>query len=189
MGLFDLFKKAPPPPPPPKSLPQLCHGMAYSFLPPLVFADDSPVIGYFTTHGNATGTYLYTLVCQSQHIVPAPDHADQFRSHTGNLSDGTAYYVVEYPVPPPVNPDLMKAVLAPYFSAILHSLEAGETYYFILGQGPRGGTTLRKLTMDGTNWNLGHGPAPELNAFLKALEKTKVPPTLGQITIDESDEE
>ena len=61
-------------------------------------------------------------------------------------------------------------VLAPHFSAMIHDAETNDVAYFILGQAPLGGgTTLRSISPEGVNSNLGPGPEPEVNAFLDAI--------------------
>ena len=46
-------------------------------------------------------------------------------------------------------------VLAPYFSSILRA-ENDSVAYYVLGQAPKGGTTLRCITINGVNANLGN---------------------------------
>jgi hypothetical protein len=64
----------------------------------------------------------------------------------------------------------MDGVLVPYFSAIVRDKATDERSYFVLGQSPLGGrTTLRCVTRDGANCNLGSGPAVEKEAFLDCI--------------------
>jgi hypothetical protein len=176
MGLFDWLRKKPVSPDAagPQGLWQLCYGMAYFFVPQMLYADASRVLGYFTHQNMPAGPFLYAMACTAQQIEPSTEDALKFQAHTGELPGGVKYYVLEYPTPPPVDPDLRKAVLAPYFSAILQAGAGGDVDYYVLGQRPFGGTTLRSVSRDGVNANLGEGPAPDLSAFLDVLaQRTK----------------
>lgn len=62
-------------------------------------------------------------------------------------------------------------VLAPFYSAIVRMPARAGFTYFILGQRPYGGTTLRTIEPGGVHANLGEGPEPSLAAFLAALEE------------------
>lgn len=56
-------------------------------------------------------------------------------------------------------------ILAPYFSSELRD-RGGKVSYYILGQSPMGGgTTLRCVTAEGANCNLGPGPDPTIDLF------------------------
>ncbi len=108
--------------------------------------------------------------CQLRKVQTNRAVADMFSAHSGALYAGLDYHIIQYPTPPPFNlsdPDL---VLAPHFSAILHSTNDNQVRYFILGQSPTGGTTLRSVTTDGLNANLGPGPDPQIDAFINALK-------------------
>ncbi len=62
-------------------------------------------------------------------------------------------------------------VLAPHFSCILRGGDNTSSYY-ILGQSPiGGGTTLRMVTAEGVNCNLGPGPNPTLIEFHQRLDR------------------
>jgi hypothetical protein len=51
-------------------------------------------------------------------------------------------------------------------------IEVGECQYFVPGQAPNGGTTLRRVSPV-SNANLGQGCEPELNTFLQLLRERK----------------
>lgn len=157
-----------------KDLPHICYEMAYFMLPQMLFTDAQRTIADFSGHGPTSGGYLYFIFCKAHGIEPVPEHARAFHVHVGELSEGWTYHVLEYPTPKPGTVNLLDkdSVLAPYFSAILHRQATGEMDYYTLGQRPMvGGTTLRTVTREGVNANLGEGPAPELNAFLDALRQ------------------
>ncbi len=177
MGLFDRFRRRPvtatragPGP----GLPQLCYGMAYFMLPPLLERDGARTLGYFRRSDG--GARLYALACATREIEPDAAVAPLFHVHTGTLTTGEGYDVLEYPRPPQLDlrslaheqAEQSATVLAPFFSAIVRA-SAGLEYY-VLGQRPYGGTTLRKVT-PGMNMNLGEGPEPALGALLAALTR------------------
>lgn len=169
MGLFNKFLKPKQGQATPKDTPDFCYGIAYFMIPQILFSDQERILRYFREYDNLTGTFLYVMACKAQNIEPDTELAKKFKSHTGQLSDGRTYHVVEYPEMPPVNPDPFKMTLAPYFSAILIS-PMGDVSYYILSQQPSGGTTLRTVSGGGVNANLGDGSEPELSAFLRSLE-------------------
>ena len=150
-------------------------------LPQLLFSDTQRAIGYFTNPDLPAGPFLYALFCKAQGIEPVPDHARAFQTHSGALGEGRTYHVLEYPWPRQEVVNLRDtvtgplipggAVLAPFFSAILQTQTTGEVAYYTLGQRPMGGTTLRTVTREGMNANLGEGPVPELSAFLDVLRQ------------------
>jgi hypothetical protein len=114
-------------------------------------------------------------------VEPHIETAKRFRWHAGRFQDGRDYLTLEYPPPPPIDmshmtpEDLMAGdspfVLAPHYSCIIRD-SAGTCSYYILGQSPiGGGTTLRSVTADGANCNLGPGPEPTLENFHARLNE------------------
>jgi len=152
--------------------------MAYFVLPPGAHEHFDKVVGAFGTWGEAAGAYYYTLTCGVTKIEPIKEHAHQFRAYHGELDGAREYFVVGYPTPPPftmdatdlsqLDPEKMP-VLAPHFSAILRHRQSQEVTYYVLGQAPFGGTTLRSVLRNGDNCNLGPGPTPTLEDFLGCL--------------------
>ena len=162
------------------SLPQLCYDVAYFILPHFAFNDLAKLVDLCTASPGAAGAYYYVMAALARKMEPDADHARRFLWHVGELRPGQDYLALEYPEPPPI--DLMNPpfdqltegaqpiVLAPHFSAIVR--EGERVGYYVLGQSPqRGGTTLRCVTSDGANCNLGPGPAPELDLFLAAVRE------------------
>lgn len=151
-------------------LPKLCYDLAYFLLPQALADDPARALGWFQ-HG---GPYLYALVCAMTKIEPDPAVAATFSVAVGKLGEGRSYCVLAYPSPPPLDPRMLEpgwaatrgAVLAPHFSAIV--LSPAGLAYFVLGQRPGGGTTLRSVR-PGMNANLGEGPAPTLAGLLEVL--------------------
>jgi len=180
MGVFDFFRKPPQPAslPPAASLPQLCYDVAYFILPHYVYQDLEKLTAMCTDSPVAAGPFFYAMAAIQRKVEPNDEDAMRFRWHHGELRAGCEYFVLEYPKPPPIDlsdtPDEqlfdVKVVLAPHFSAILRG--DGDVAYFILGQAPMGGgTTLRCITRDQANCNLGPGPAPQLETFLDTLRE------------------
>jgi len=123
----------------------------------------------------AAGAELYEMACKGRVSEPVREDAAKFVWHFGELTVEKEYLALEYPVPPSI--DLLAGprsvgslVLAPHFSAIIRDATTGAVEYFILGQAPMGGgTTLRCVTREGMNCNLGPGPEPKLEVFLDAV--------------------
>jgi len=68
----------------------------------------------------------------------------------------------------PMNHPDRKFVLAPHFSAVVRNPDNKSLDYYILGQAPLGGTTLRQVN-EISNANLGPGCEPEIGEFIKLL--------------------
>ena len=176
MGLFNWFKKRPPSIP----LPQLCYDVAYFVLPHYAYHDLAKVADLCLKTPSAAGPFFYVMACQGRKVEPVIDDAKRFTWHHGELGGGREYFILEYPVPPPVDmsgvavEELMSAakvfVLAPHFSAILRDGSSATSYY-VLGQAPIGGGTTLRHVSEGANSNLGPGPQPNLTAFLAALKE------------------
>jgi hypothetical protein len=189
MGLFDWFRRSKPKPPAAQSkvseevsLPQLCYDVAYFVLPHYAYHDLPKLADLCRNQPNAAGPFYYVMACLSRKVEPDIEAGKRFRWHHGTRDDGWEYFVLEYPVPPPIDLSGIDVedfaagpvlVLAPHFSAVRHHPATGEVKYFVLGQAPMGGgTTLRAVMPDGANCNLGPGPEPRLEAFLGAIRQT-----------------
>lgn len=177
IGLFDRFRK----PQPAVPLQQLCYDVAYFILPHYAFRDVAKIADLCLNTPAMAGPFFYVMAAQGRQVEPDPEDAKRFRWHHGQLEEGQEYFALEYPASPPVDLSDVpieemiggrtKAVLAPYFSAIIRGL-AAETHYFILGQAPMGGgTTLRSILPEGADCNLGPGPEPRLSAFLDVVRE------------------
>jgi hypothetical protein len=177
MPFFDLFRKHKPESEPQKSLPQLCYEIAYFILPHYAHRDLAG-LQEICERPNIANAFFYIMACNRHKIEPEESALSLFRWHLGELPNGCAHLTLEYPIPPPVNMaslslrQMKQMVLAPYFSCVLQSSEGAATYY-ILGQSPLGGTTLRMVTADGSNCNLGPGPEPTLESFLAQVQATE----------------
>jgi len=174
MGFLDrFFKKPSPAPKPAESLIEFGYGVAYYYLPQLIFADAKRVTGYFDQYKERTGEFIYGMAALARKRELSHEEGDLFKAYRGKLTDEEEYFLVEFPTPPP-NPDITKpgSTLAPFFAALILRNDAPtEPQYYILGQRPFGGTTLRCVTADGTNANLGEGPVPEVEWFIQALRQ------------------
>ena len=161
------------------NLPQIAYWVAYQVLPHYSFQALDKAIETWTKTPTSAGPYYYLMACQMGGFEPVRDDARKFSADSGVLGQFD-YYLMEYPVPPPVDmsgTDPMTLaqqgagiVLAPHFSIILRHQSTGEVRYFILGQAPLGGgTTFRTITASGVNANLGPGPAPDRSLFLERV--------------------
>lgn len=190
MGLFDIFRKRKKDPRPAPAaaqpvLPTLSYRIAYYLLPHYAFNEANKLIEILTSTTVPGGPFFYLMGCQAQKTEPVEEDARRFRVHHGQLDREQDYFVLEYPTPPPVDfseydpvefiesPPEPMPVLAPYFSAVLRHRQTSAITYYTLGQAPiGGGTTLRSVTPEGANCNLGTGPEPQLDAFLARLRKS-----------------
>lgn len=168
MGILDRFRKRR------VQLTQLCYDAAYCY----AYKDLAKILE-IVSWPTAGGPWVYVMACGMHEQDPDDDEAMQFRWHTGSAPGGLEYWVLQYPKPPAVDlsdvdpKDIASgrytAVLAPYFSAIVREPSARISYW-VLGQAPiGGGTTLRTVTEDGANANLGPGPVPDIGAFLAGI--------------------
>jgi hypothetical protein len=158
---------------------QTCYTMAYFVLPPYVHGQTEKVAQELSA-GRVGAMFFYILTCKASGKEPEPEAVVAFQAHTGSLDTRHDYYVIQYPSLPTVDlsnvdadrmfEELGKIVLAPYFSAMVREKNGGAVRYFILGQSPGGGTTLRGVSPD-INANLGPGCEPELEAFLQLLRE------------------
>ncbi len=181
MGLFDFFKKREPAEQRdlPITLPQLCYDMAYFVLPHYVHEDFPKLKGMYQSSPVSAGAFFYVMACQVRKVEPDIETAKRFRWQAERVDGAIDCLTLSYPTPPPIDmsnismADMMKAgvhmVLAPYFSSAVCDRH-GRMHYFILGQAPiGGGTTLRCITPDSTNCNLGPGPTPRMEDFHAAV--------------------
>ncbi|ODT71177.1 hypothetical protein ABS71_08170 [bacterium SCN 62-11] len=171
------------------TLAQLSYTMAYRILPEYAFAERHDLRMWSVTKACGPFFYLMTL---GMAFGKRPEEADtklglKFQWHTGQLQDGRTYFLMEYPLTPEHSETLTekefmqsaltgRCVLPPYFSAMLGQVNPSEgtfheVRYFVLGKSPEPGcTTLREVTADGSNRNLGMGPAADRNSFLEAIQ-------------------
>lgn len=181
MGIFDIFKKRKPVVP----LPQLCYDIAYFVLPYYVHENFAKLDDICRRTPASAGPLFYVMACQMRKIEPDIEIARRFQWHFGSLNGSIDYLTLSYPTPPPVDmsnvsPDesvnaQSPFVLAPYFSTVLRYHE-DKRHYYILGQSPiGGGTSLRCITADGMNGDLGPGPAATIEEFHAALNRMAEP--------------
>lgn len=161
------------------SLEQISYALAYEVLPHYAFKRISEIRNSSRPGLRFGGPYFYILtlkLCFQMNPGNDDEHAAKYLWHRAQRSDGTLIHVLEYPVPPCVAhvteeqwlERVHDNVLAPHFSAIVDA--DTDPRYFILGQRPLGGTTLREVTGDGRNYNLGEGPAANLADFVQAVK-------------------
>jgi hypothetical protein len=168
------------------SLEEISYAVAYFVLPHYAFNNLNKVVEMWAKTPSAAGPFFYLMACQLRMIEPDVNRASEFRARHGDLPGIGHYFLLEHPKPAAIdlsdrdplevvnNPGLF--VLAPYFSLIIQPAESTEVMYYVLGQTPiGGGTTLRCLTKDGINANLGPGPSPTVESFLEAVRTIRAP--------------
>jgi len=185
MGLFDMFRRKCSETPPQETtvpLEQSSYDIAYFILPHYVFQSLDQMIDLCIKTPSVAGPFYYVMACKGRGIEPDMESGKQFLWHKGEFG-GRNYLALEYPSPPPIDmgdsdplkllESGTKLVLAPYFSVILYGNDSSPSY-FILDQAPiGGGTTVRSITSDGMNCNLGPGPEPRLELFFEAIRERK----------------
>jgi len=178
MGLFDIFRKRKPAAP----LAQLCYDIAYFILPHYAHSDYNKLRDMCQQTPSSAGPFFYVMVCNMRKIEPDIETARRFGWHIGQFQDGRDYLTLEYPPPADIShvrpEDILSGnspfVLAPHYSCVIRDAD-GVCSYYILGQSPiGGGTTLRCITADGANCNLGPGPEPTLEEFHARLSDRRL---------------
>lgn len=183
MRLFDFFRRKPVDTPKPVAaitLEQTSYDIAYFILPQVIFQSLERILKLCTKNPTAAGPFYYYMACQARGIEPDIEAGLKYKWHLGDFSN-RKYLALEYPRPVPVDmgesdPITLlesgtKIVLAPFYSVILYDDDSVPQYY-ILGQAPiGGGTTVRAITAEGMNCNLGPGPEPELDLFFAAIRE------------------
>ena len=96
---------------------------------------------------------------------------DHFKPRCGDFTNSLKYIIISYPTPPPVRPN----VAGPHFSGIVYTGPDSNIRYFVLRQSiaPNNPspTTLREITADGTNLNLGGGGVADYDVFLAWIKQ------------------
>lgn len=158
---------------------ELSYMVAYVVLPHYAFKDREKVVGMWKAGPNLPGAFLYLMACKMKEIEPVEEDVTRFKAEVHQI-DGVDYYVLQHPEPTPVDMSNLEAeevlnspggfVLAPYLSCMVHDTASGAVSLYILGQAPiGGGTTLRTVTANGMNANLGPGPQPNVENLLSAI--------------------
>jgi hypothetical protein len=155
----------------------ICYFVAY-FLIPRYAEDDAPnLLAYFARDPDYTARFLYMMGCKMNEAEPNEDDFKSTTGHSGTFENGWSYNIIAYPKFPAVNMLAAaqrgevndKAVLAPYFSAMLFREPGKIDYCTVLGQSPMGATTFRQAGRN-FNANLGPGCEPTLPVFTQFLQ-------------------
>ena len=183
MGLFDRFKKRQKAEPDTGSTSptteELSYGVAYFILPHYSFNDLDKVKELWGETPAAAGPFMYLMACKARGIEPNEGVVHEFRASVREAGS-LCFYILAHPNPSPIDFSdkdpiaLMESgdsiTLAPYYSCILDDAASNRTALYILGQSPiGGGTTLRSISANGMNANLGPGPEPDLDQFINAI--------------------
>ncbi len=171
------------------SLAQICHTIAYTIIPNYVYMDLNRMKKLWQEEGLAGPTF-YTAACRMLKASPNRTDANSFKTITGKVDDQQTYLLLQFPPPPPIDlakirPDSLpnaSIVLSPYFCIALGS-ETLPYLYYVLGQGTFGGTTLRYISSESINLNMGPGPsAVDVNLFIDIVKTRPMKPLNGRKT-------
>lgn len=177
----------------------LTYGAAYSLLPHYLYADEvGGTRSLLMESPRVAGIKLLVGASMLNESEPNEQMMKRFsetKGHSGRLSPGTQYRIVEYPQPAPVDVEdfeqlqslppeqllqrLASVILAPYFSILLLDDDLVVLEYLVLGQSPDGATTLRLVEQD-RHSNLGPGCKPEFDALIEFLTKRQNRDSAGQ---------
>jgi len=184
MSIFDRFKKKPAPSQDEPSLEQISYAVAYFVLPHYAFDQFEKIEELWEQTPNAAGPFMYLFACLNKDLEPDAETAPKFEASTHRFENRVCY-ALSYPPPRPIPSDFLDlpddellekvasgqgTTLAPHFSCVMHELSSGKKTVYNLGQSFDGGTTLRQVSRE-MNANLGPGPAPDLDAFLEAINQ------------------
>ena len=163
-----LFGRKPRP-----SIHELAYGVAYYEFPQNAFAAKENLFKLWDDNPSYLSRYLYIKACRMRGVKAVDEESNQLSFELHDFSDTHTAHILKYPVPPSFefDPGQMMAgngpVLAPYYSALITDQSRSQLQYFVLGQSPSGGTTLRSVDENGINSNLGPGPdVPSCENFL-----------------------
>src|SRR5262245_20598519 len=98
-----LRKQSDESPPASPWLPSISYTIAYFLLPPFAFTDCDKLVTTWTDPSKFAGQLLYLLGCKARKVEPVKDDASRFRLYHGQLDATRDYYLLEYPVPPPID--------------------------------------------------------------------------------------
>jgi hypothetical protein len=132
--------------------------------------------------------YLAIKGASDQVMHLSAEQLQEFKYYQGELKPGLNYYLMEFPKPPPqteqpnrqdvvdllsqgkkLSPEAVP-VLGPFFAVACHNTQTNEIHFYILGQSPKEGTTLRVALENGKGHaNCGPGPEPSPSSFLQAV--------------------
>jgi len=159
---------------------KLCYLSAYDALPAVVHADPE---GFWRTYYLARypglGWHAHLALVTGSDLGPFT--ASTLKWHKGRLENGREYLILEYPEPEPVGEEFdeflagrrspTEQLLCPYFSAVLRTTPTRPSVCYALGQSPVDGETTLRLCRPAAHYNLGSGPPPTLESFIKSLEE------------------
>lgn len=176
MGLFSFFTRADTPNP---AVFILSYAFCYQGLPKIFFANPAAVVSALQKDGSmALQSYVSTFLEEYQEAMPAArahiptDFASMFSTEIRQVDANLGVALITHPRPPkhPVELQPGKPILAPYFAAILFDPSSlAKPVFYVLGQNPTGGTTLRSVSGENFHGNCGTGCKPDLEDFLSLV--------------------
>ena len=181
MGFFSkIFRRESKPVPLDDTSPTgLSYHVAYKALPLLAFKNMDKIKEIWEAEPAAAGPAMFAEACAMSEVPPPEEMLGQFSAVKHTLS-GIEFYLLIHPVPEPVDYSDIDPIqviqagetptLAPYFSCAAYDSAGDTVKVFVLGQAAIGdGTTLRTVSSDGHNGNLGPGPQPTIDHFIDAI--------------------
>lgn len=146
----------------------ISYTIAYRSLPRLLAR---PVVAGFEKwleDPDAVRDSLYRVGCIMAQRTMQVGQSQRILAHVGVLGARHEYFIFEYPKPPGYAPEMGNRLLAPYFSAVIRDTGDGKCEYYVLGQSPDGGTTIRSVQED-EHTLVGGGVEPTLECWIAHL--------------------
>ena len=155
------------------------YHVAYTALPVLAFDNMERIKEIWRNEPTKAGAMMFKEACSMCKLAPPPELTEQFIAKKYTVG-GLEFYLLIHPKPGPIDYrsiDPIKVIqsgaittLAPYFSCAAYDPAGDSVKIFVLGQAATGdGTTLRTVTSNGINGNLGPGPEASVDHFLEAI--------------------
>lgn len=158
---------------PPSDIFALTYQCAYQIFPKLSLGMPENFEAW-RLEGSRPGAMFYLFACSVTGHQPNAKDGERFVWHSGKLSNGLDYVVVEYPRPEMATDPTIQihrgSRLNVYYSAVIGAFtELAHREVYVLAQSPLAEiTTLRRVTLAG-HYNLGPGPTPDLDTLLAVL--------------------
>jgi hypothetical protein len=158
----------------------LNYDIAYSVIPSCIFGSGSDEFVQKLFEWPLMGSFIYSRHCQLGGIEPVQSMAQQYHTHPGSLDPERAYCVLEFPLPSTAFET--RHILEPYFSIVLKSKITAQLDYFVLGQAPMEGATLRQVTGVESHRPVARVREPTLENLLdKVREVLTAPPPCASV--------
>ena len=150
----------------------LCYGIAYIYLPNIVFNEWKKFQARW--HGAMPyPTYLAINCALMQEKRLSANQIAGFNAYEGKLNDRIVFYAIEFPKPrlqSSSGSTFSNQILAPHFVVILNN---AKQLFYVLGQSLDNRTTFRSVVLEGgmKNSNLGQGPKPNIEDLIAFIQE------------------